>query len=409
MSSAKELGLVKKPLNLLAMLAGLCGLVFVLIFLLSDGCKAKTDVEEGASRIESYLPMLKGKRVGVVVNHTSYVDDSHIVDLLQSNGVNVVRIFAPEHGFRGDHSAGAEITDGVDQKSGVSIFSLYGKHRKPTATVMKELDLCLFDIQDVGCRFYTYISTLFYVLEACAENNVEMVVLDRPNPNGDYVSGPVLKPAYRSFVGIAPIPIVHGCTVGELALMYKGEGWIKHASSLKLQVVTCRHYAHDLKYVPPIAPSPNLPNYRSIRLYPSLCLFEATTVSIGRGTSFPFQVIGYPQKEFGDYSFTPESIPHVSKYPKLEGEVCYGDSFLELEDYPPFTFNYFYQWAMKFDKLSDFVDRPKWLNLLVGDDFVLDALKNKLPFEQWEKKYSSDLVRYKQVRAKYLLYPENSN
>ncbi|QZE14406.1 DUF1343 domain-containing protein [Halosquirtibacter laminarini] len=383
-------------------------IAFVLCFIVIGASELKADrpIKMGAQSTDIYLDELKGERVGVVVNHTSYVDQVHLVDFLVSKNIKVQKIFAPEHGFRGNHSDGAKVSNSVDPKSGVSIVSLYGKHKKPTDQMMQDIDVCVFDIQDVGCRFYTYISTLFYVMESCAKNDVRLIVLDRPNPNGDYVDGPVLDLKYRSFVGIAPIPIVHGCTIGELAKMYQGEKWISNASKLQMKVVPCQGYDHRMKYVPPIAPSPNLPNYKSIRLYPSLCFFEATTASIGRGTEIPFQVIGYPDSTMGDFTFEPQSIPHVSKYPKHEGEVCYGESFPNDEDYPTFTFKYLYNWSKKFQCTNDFVDRPKWMNLLVGSDLVVNALQKKIPLSQWKEKYSKDLTRYKQVRKKYLLYPE---
>ncbi|MDC1106771.1 DUF1343 domain-containing protein [Prolixibacteraceae bacterium] len=381
-------------------------LICLMLFFLSCQGHQQKKLRIGAERFDRYVEALKGKRVAMVVNHTSYVNERHIVDILQDKGVNIQRIFAPEHGFRGNHSDGAKIQNGVDPESGVEIFSLYGKYRKPPQSSLKNIDICIFDIQDVGCRFYTYISTLFYVMEACAQYNVACIVLDRPNPNGDYVAGPVLDMKYRSFVGIAPIPVVHGCTVGELAKMYKGEKWVKGGEFLILEVIPCLNYKHSMKYIPPIAPSPNLPNYKAIRLYPSLCFFEATTVSIGRGTSYPFQVIGYPNDSFGSYTFTPRSIPHVSKYPKQEGELCYGEMIQDQDEYSRFTFSYFHNWAQKFSTVEAFVDRAKWLNLLVGNDWVIPALKNKLPIDQWEKKYSLELSRYNKVRSKYLLYPE---
>ena len=297
-------------------------------------------IEVGASQLETYLPLLEGKRIAMMVNQTSMVNQSHVVDTLLQWGVNIVKIFAPEHGFRGDHSAGAHVKSTIDTKTGLPIVSLYGKSRKPSAAMMEGIDVVVFDIQDVGVRFYTYISSMHYLMEACQENNLEMMVLDRPNPNGHYVDGPVLDIKYKSFIGMHPVPLVHGMTVGEFATMINGERWLTGGDTCKLTVIKCRNYTHDSMYQLPVRPSPNLPTMESIYLYPSLGLFEGTNVSIGRGTENPFELVGRPLDDSkpsqgiippkGWYKFTPKSIPGVSDHPKYEGVTCYG---LKLSDF----------------------------------------------------------------------------
>lgn len=360
----------------------------------------------GADQPGQYLPLLKNKKVGLVVNHTSQVGDVHLVDFLLDNQIQVEKIFAPEHGFRGDASAGEEIKDGTDSKTGVAVVSLYGKTRKPTKEHLHSLDILIFDIQDVGCRFYTYISTLHYVIEACAENNVELIVLDRPNPNGDYVAGPVLKPGFESFVGMDPIPVVHGCTVGELAKMINGEKWHEAKKSCDLKVVPVQNYTHSAKYELPVKPSPNLPNYLSVRLYPSLCFFEATSVSVGRGTDFPFQVLGGLNPAFGDFQFMPKSIPGVAVNPLNNDEMCYGQDLRFLSEVPRFTLKYFLEFYNKFDNKSEFLTRERWFNLLAGTDILLKQIKEgKSEVEIW-KSFEPELQKYKKLRKKYLIYPD---
>ena len=283
----------------------------------------------GAENTASYLPLLKGKRVGIVANPTSTIGNTHLVDTLKKLGIKIVCVFAPEHGFRGDAENGAHIENGLDQKTGLSVISLYGNHVKPTAAEMKLLDVMLFDIQDVGARFYTYLSTLHFVMQACSEQNKPLIVLDRPNPNGYYVAGPVLEPQFKSMVGMHPIPIVHGMTLGELAQMINGEGWLKDSihpnlKPCKLTVIPCANYNHNRAYRLPIAPSPNLPTENSIYLYPTLCLLEGTYVSMGRGTDKPFECFGAPWLTQGTYSFTPRSIPGKSLNPPFLDQPCKG-------------------------------------------------------------------------------------
>ena len=270
----------------------------------------------GAYQFESYLPLLENRRVGMLVNHTSLVGNTHLVDTLQSLGVDIRKVFAPEHGFRGTADAGEAVEDGIDKATGLPLISLYGSNKKPGREQLADLDVIIFDIQDVGARFYTYISTMHYMMEACAENGKKLIVLDRPNPNGMYVDGPVLEPEFRSFVGMHPIPVVHGLTVGELAKMINGEGWLDNGVKCDLTVIAMDGYTHDSEYALPVKPSPNLPNQLSVQLYPSLCLFEATVVSVGRGTYEPFQQIGHPSFTDMPDSFTPVSIDGMSKYPR---------------------------------------------------------------------------------------------
>ncbi|MEO6852101.1 MAG: DUF1343 domain-containing protein, partial [Mucilaginibacter sp.] len=287
----------------------------------------------GADRTELYVDYLKNKNIGMVINQTSVIGEKHIssVDSLLKVGIHIAKIFGPEHGFRGDASNGTSVGNSVDTKTGIPVISLYGKHYKPTAADLQGLDLMIFDIQDVGTRFYTYLSTLHYVMEACAENHVELMILDRPNPNGFYVDGPVLDTAYRSFVGLDPIPIVHGLTLAEYAQLLNGEGWLKNHVKCKLKIIRMAGYDHNLQYKLPINPSPNLNTQQSILLYPSLCLFEGTSLSVGRGTMFPFQVVGHPSLRGSfSFSFTPVSIPGMSEDPPQKGLTCYG---LDLRNY----------------------------------------------------------------------------
>ena len=280
-------------------------------------------VKVAAERTEAYLPMLRGKKVGILANHTALVDGVHLVDTLLSSGVDVAAVFAPEHGFRGTADAGEYVESYRDEKTGVEVVSIYGRNKKPSVERIRKLDMVLFDIQDVGLRYYTYLSSMHYMMESCAEAGVPMVVLDRPNPNGMYADGPILDMKYKSFVGMHPIPVVHGMTLGELARMINGEGWLAGGLTCDLTVIACENYTHRTRYELPVRPSPNLPNMRSIYLYPSLCFFEATPVSIGRGTGFPFQVYGHPAMNGYPFSFTPHSGP-AAKDPPQKDKLCFG-------------------------------------------------------------------------------------
>lgn len=375
-------------------------------FILSCSAKPPDGLRTGAEQSEKYIDILQNKKAGLVVNHTSTVDEVHLVDFLRQNSIDVVKIFAPEHGFRGDASAGEEIKDGVDSRTGVPVVSLYGENRKPLPEHLSDVDILVFDIQDVGCRFYTYISTLHLVMEACAQNNRPLLVLDRPNPNGDYVAGPILKPQFKSFVGMHPIPVVHGCTVGELAQMINGEKWLENGIRCEVTVIPVAGYTHDTFYSVPLPPSPNLPNDLSVRLYPSLCFFEATTVSVGRGTDFPFQVLGGLKPELGSFSFTPRSIPTAAVHPLNEGKVCYGVDLRELEEVPTFTLKYFMDFYNKYENEKEFLKSDSWLSRLAGTDELIKQIRQGLPEDEIVKSWQPGLEKYKQLRKKYLLYPD---
>ena len=356
-----------------------------------------------AERFDEYESLLLNKRIGLVVNQTSMVDSVHLIDFLQGKGVEIVRIFAPEHGLRGGAEAGEKVRGGIDPVSGIPVVSLYGNHKKPLAKDMTGLDLVVFDLQDVGARFYTYISTMHYVMEACAEHNVSMLVLDRPNPNGHYVDGPVLDDNYRSFVGMHKIPVVHGLTIGELANMINGENWLTEGSC-DLEVVKCSNYSHNDRYSLPVLPSPNLPNDQAIAWYPSLCLLEGTPVSVGRGTEFPFQVAGYPDVAMGDFRFKPVSMPGKSLHPKSEGEWCYG---VDLREKPaPNAFSL--KWVMHFyHRWND--EEPffkPFFDTLAGTDELRKQIEAGLSEEEIRLTWQEELNDFKKIRKQYLLYPD---
>ncbi|MDP4184701.1 MAG: DUF1343 domain-containing protein [Bacteroidota bacterium] len=359
----------------------------------------------GAEQPDCYIPMLLGKRVGLVVNQTSMVEDVHLVEFVKNHGIEIVRVFAPEHGFRGAKEAGEKIGNDIDPKTGIPIVSLYGKNEKPTPEQIKDLDVVVFDIQDVGCRFYTYISTLHLVMEACAEQHKPLLILDRPNPNGDYVDGPVLQNDFKSFVGMDPIALVHGCTIGELAKMIDGEGWLGNNLHCNLTIIPILDYVHSDRYSPSVAPSPNLPNDQAIRLYPSLCLFEATNASIGRGTEFPFQVIGFPDPKMGKFSFTPQSIAGKAVTPIQKGITCYGHDLRAVKP-PHFTLSYILDCYRKLKNNKDFTFDEKWFNKLMGNDTVLKLMKMGKSEKAIRQSWAKELAGYKDIRKKYLLYPE---
>ena len=363
----------------------------------------------GAERMDVITRLLKDKQVGLVINQTSILEkqQKHLLDALVEKGIQVKKVFAPEHGFRGTADAGEEVKDSRDLKTGIPIVSIYGKNKKPTAEQLNGLDVIVFDIQDVGARFYTYISTMHYVMEACAENGVEFIVLDRPNPN-DFVDGPIRQIGFESFVGVDPIPLLHGLTVGELAWMINSEGWLKSSpDSCKLHIVKMENWKHGDPYWLPVKPSPNLPNDQSIRLYPSLCFFEATNVSVGRGTYYPFQVIGYPDRKYGDFAFTPVSLPGFDTNPLQKDKECYG---IDLREYPfegGLTLRFFLDFYNKAgNEQAFFFSRPQWFDLLAGTKELRYQIVRGLTEEEIRESWQPELDKYKQMRKKYLLYPD---
>lgn len=366
---------------------------------------ATATIQVGAAQPERYLPLLKGQRVALVVNQTSMVGAQHLVDYLLTQDVNLVKVLAPEHGFRGDVGAGETIHDATDPQTGLPIVSIYGASKKPSAAMLADVDVLLFDIQDVGARFYTYISTMHYVMAAAAEHDKAMVVLDRPNPNGAYVDGPVLDKAFQSFVGMHEIPLLHGMTVAELAQMIQGEGWIAHADKLALTVVPVANYRRDMPYDLPVAPSPNLPNQQAIQLYPSLCLFEATAVSIGRGTEFPFQVLGHDQVKLGDFSFTPQSLAQSAPTPKLEGQQAFGLD-LRDSDIHGLDLRLFIDAYHAFAAAGEtFFTAPEFMDKLSGTARLREAIEAGASAEAIRASWQEDLARFKERRQPYLLYP----
>lgn len=360
----------------------------------------------GAERAGAYLPLLYQKKVGVIANHTSLVKEQHLVDYLLDNKVAVKRIFAPEHGFRGVASAGEQVEDGKDPTTGLPVISLYGNEKKPRAGDLQDLDVLLFDIQDVGARFYTYISTMSLAMEAAAENGLEFIVLDRPNPNGSYVDGPVLEMEHKSFVGLHPVPVIHGMTVGEYAQMVNGEGWLRAGIQVDLSVVKCQNYHHQRTYQLPVAPSPNLPNHHSVVLYPSLCLFEGTPVSVGRGTDKPFQVVGAPWFSDSAMSFVPRTRPGA-KNPKHQGERCYGFDLSTFAEYYLDGLGELYLfWLIEAYKMAP--DKEHFFNdyftLLAGTEELEEQIKKNWPVGEIRASWEPELSRYKLIRQKYLLY-----
>lgn len=353
---------------------------------------------------EDYLHHLKDKKVALVVNHTSLVDSVHLVDFLLSKDILVTKIFAPEHGFRGKADAGEAVADAKDVKTGLPIVSLYGNHKKPTTQDLQNVDVLVFDVQDVGARFYTYISTMHYVMEACAENNKQLIVLDRPNPNGFYVDGPVLQKEFSSFVGMHPIPVVHGLTVGELALMINGEDWLQEGRKCNLKVVKVKNYDHSMRYPLPVKPSPNLPNDKAVNLYPSLCFFEGTHISVGRGTYFPFQAIGYPDEKFGEFQFTPESIEGMSKYPPHENQVCYGLDLRNAEELDHLSLEYLIEYYQKWDGKKPFFNN--FFDKLAGNSELRKQILAGKTAAEIKASWRPDLEKYKSMRTKYLLYKD---
>lgn len=390
--------------------------------------EADKTIVVAANRTSEYLSLLKAKRVGIVANQTSVIfkgTDSiyeidpetnkpilyetqevytHLVDSLLDLNVNIKKVFSPEHGFRGKADAGELVKDGVDTKTNLPILSLHGKHKKPSKEQLEDIDIMVFDIQDVGVRFYTYISTLHYVMEACAEQNIPLLILDRPNPNGNYVDGPVLEPKHSSFLGMHPIPLVHGMTIGEYAKMINGEGWLNDSLTCSITVIKLQNYTHDKTYSLPIRPSPNLPNDQAIRLYPSLGLFEGTNINAGRGTEFQFQRYGAPFLDNTHYKFNYTPVPNFgSKYPKHQDKICYGVDLSDVNAKREFTLKYI------IDAYRNATDKSKVFNTAnftthAGTTQLQQQIEAGLNPEAIEKSWQSDLALFKTIRSKYLLY-----
>jgi uncharacterized protein YbbC (DUF1343 family) len=388
----------------------------LIFFLLLSFCSIASsqyfddDIVVAAELMDQYVPDLKGKRVGIVANQTSMIGNTHLVDKLIEKGVNITIVFAPEHGFRGTADAGEKVANQRDKRTGIRIVSLYGKNKKPKKEDMDSLDIIIFDIQDVGVRFYTYISTMHYVMQACAKWDKKIIVLDRPNPNGHYVDGPVLNPRLKSFVGMHPVPIVHGMTICEYAQMINGEAWLGDTLKANLKVVKMKNYDHTKFYRLPIAPSPNLRTMSSIYMYPSICLFESTEISLGRGTDKPFEVIGHPNFSKGTYTFTPKP-GFGSKKPKLKYELCKGyDLTLYGYQFARSQKKVNLSWLLEFyreTKLGKaFFDKKGFFNKLLGVYGIQQEIMDGKTEAEIRSKWTAGLEKFKQKRKKYLLYED---
>jgi uncharacterized protein YbbC (DUF1343 family) len=377
---------------------------------------AKAQIKTGAEQTDKYVPYLKGKRVAILANQTSIIGKTHLVDSLKSLGINIVKVFGPEHGFRGNASAGTQVADEIDKATGIPVISLYGKKNKPSKEDLADVDLMIYDLQDVGCRFYTNINALSRLMEACHQNGKELLILDRPNPNGYLIDGPVLDMKFKSGIGMFPIPISHGLTVGEFAQMANGEGWLTDKVKCRLKIIKVANYNHDMSYILPVSPSPNLNTQQSVLLYPSTCLFEGTYLNHGRGTYFPFTVIGSPElKGKYQFNFTPTGIPGMAETPLFMNEVCYG---LDLRNYDVEllrrTKKINLEWMMELYKASPHKEKffdsslsnqMGTIERLTGSALfrqqIIDGKSEKEIRESWEP----GLTNYKKMRENYLLYP----
>lgn len=392
--------------------------LFLLTSAVSNSCNSQSNmlqiveyeqITTGAMQTSLYLPLLKGKTIAVVTNQTGLIGKTHLVDSLLSHGIRIQRIFTPEHGFRGDHDAGAAVASGRDAQTGIEVISLYGRKKKPESKDLEGIDVIVFDLQDVGVRFYTYISTLTYVMEAAASEGIAVILLDRPNPNGFYIDGPVLEPAQKSFVGLHPVPVVYGLTIGEYGMMVNGEGWLENGLRCELRVIPLKAYERRMLVKLPVRPSPNLPNWESVYLYPSLCFFEGTILSVGRGTDAPFQQFGHPDLRNAPHTFTPEPRPGAASKPLLEGQLCRG---FQLHD---FAHNYAnnptrleLSWLIQ--SFNDLKSRHKvfnnYFNTLAGNSRLRQQIEEGISETAIRKSWEQGLNNYKKIRAKYLLYPD---
>ncbi len=367
----------------------------------------RKDVRMGADRIDIYMPFIKNKKIAVCANHTSIIGDKHLVDSLLSLKITITKIFTPEHGFRGEAEAGKKVNNSIDKKTGIPIISLYGSHKKPDSNDLKDVDIILFDIQDVGARFYTYISTMHYIMEAAAENNIAVIILDRPNPNGYWVDGPVLKKEFTSFVGMHPVPIVHGMTIGEYAKMINKEKWLANGKECVLQIITMQGYHHTFRYQLPINPSPNLSTMTAIYLYPTLCLFEGTPLSIGRGTDKPFRLLGYPDLPIGNYQFTPKSIANVATNVPCQNKKCNGFDLTDLGNIIMKNKN-FINIDILIEMYLNFPDKnlffTPFFDKLAGTDALRKQIVEGKTVDEIKKSWEEDIIAFKKIRKKYLLY-----
>ena len=385
---------------------------FILCFLIFQAACSQNKsnhITPAAERFSAYQSLLKNKNIALVANQASLVGDQHLVDFLFSKNINLVKIFSPEHGFRGNADAGEKVQDGIDSKTNLPIVSLYGKHKKPYPEDFKGINLVVFDLQDVGVRFYTYLSTLHYMMEACAENNIPLIVLDRPNPNAHYIDGPVLEMEHTSFVGKHPVPVVYGMTIGEYGKMINGEKWLKNGIHCDLTIIPCDNWNRNSIYKLPVKPSPNLPNYQSIQLYPSLCFFEGTVVSAGRGTDFPFQAYGHPLLSKAKFEFKPRSIEGASKNPKFKGQVCGGED-LRLIDIENLRERKQLDLSFLLKAYSALNEKTQFFNSffekLAGTKQLRQQIIQGKTESEIRESWRAKLDKFKLIRKKYLIYPE---
>jgi len=388
-------------------------ILFLLLFFTSCKSSEKKDIVSskkvtlskkilpGAYQTSLYIPLLKNKKVAIIGNQTSEINGKHLVDTLLQLKVNITKVFSPEHGFRGTGSAGEKISNSIDNRTGLPIVSLYGKHKKPTSHDLQNVDIIVFDIQDVGVRFYTYLSTLHYVLEAAAEHHIPVIVLDRPNPNSDYIDGPFMQEKNTSFVGLHPVPIVYAMTIGEYAKMINGEKWLKNGIQAQLKIIPVKNYKHGDVYHLPVKPSPNLPNHQAVRLYPSLCLFEGTDISVGRGTDFPFQVYGSPQLPPTDFYFIPQPNSG-SKWPKHQGVKCFGKDLRNITPPTEIHLNWLIETYKAYPDKEIYFNA--FFNRLAGDSNLQKMIKETKSISEIKQSWQEGLKKFKKIRKKYLIY-----
>lgn len=398
--------LLNKNTKMIGLTLALCCLFTCVVSQTSVEIKEFSSVICGDAQFEAYIPKLKNKKVAVITNVTGVIGQTSIVDTLLKLKVNIKKIFGPEHGFRSDADAAEKVSSNIDEKTKLPIVSLYGSNKKPTKEQLADIDVIIYDIQDIGVRFYTYISTMCYAMEACAENKKEMIVLDRPNPNGFYIDGPVMKDEFKSFLGLHNIPLVYGMTCGEYAKMANGEGWLKNKVKCKLTVIPLKKYNRNCSYNLPVRPSPNIPNIQAILLYPGLGLFEGTVMSLGRGTDFPFQVIGNPDYKDTTFSFTPRETS-ISKTPKYLNQKCFGLDLRKDSYLPQHPHKINLDWLRKMVltlKKEDFFDKN--FNYHAGNNELQQQIKSRITIEDIRKSWQPDIDAFKAIRKKYLLYPD---